>query len=113
MCNKDWAQTVACADGGTTFLLEPNPQGDMSEANAIMESAQYRDSSASCLLKFEYYYNSAEINADPLLPKLKHVGLEMYTTLDFLEPKGNETWQAKTLQIGRQMDPFEARSTIG
>ena len=60
---------------------------------------------ASCLFKFEYFYNSLEANADPLLPKIKHYGT--YTTLDFLQPQGNDTWKAVTLQIGRQWEPFE------
>ena len=63
--------------------------------------------STNCLLKFQYYYNSLEAEADPMIPLINHVTLGKYTVLDFLPPMGNDTWTEATLQIGRQREPFE------
>ena len=94
-------------DGGTVFLLETPYCKDFRDASAAMESPSYHDASTNCLLKFQYYYNSLEPEADPMIPLINHVTLGKYTVLDFLPPMGNDTWTEATLQIGRQREPFE------
>ena len=89
-------------DGGAAFIKKDPNIKDVTGAFAVMESPVYRDTSPSCVIEVDYYYNAENTDPAPLMPMVKHANIEAFTTLDFMSPAGNNTWQRASMQIGRQ-----------
>lgn len=93
-------------DDGLAFVEAGVDVIDYSFSAAILSGPEYQDSNAFCRIDFWYYYNSLEENPPYLEPTLRHLGLGLSTTLDYLPPHG-KIWRFARSGIGRRFVPFQ------